>query len=138
MQPGCKCDALGTVPNASLQADDVSPAGSRIGTAVVMLDGIGKNIGFALPVPAGVLLGTQNNSLTTLNTVDAVYHGIQAAHTLKLLGIGVKKVRLNGTVRPDTHNNHSSLLVFVTGPVKLLQQMGGCLHYGGGRSGGSN
>ena len=46
-------------PNCTFlfQPDDIRPAGCGVGAAVVVADGVGKDIGFAGAVAAGVLLG---------------------------------------------------------------------------------
>ena len=41
---------------SSFEFDDFAPAGGRIGTAEIVLDGVGKHVCLALAVATGILL----------------------------------------------------------------------------------
>ncbi len=83
------------------QLDDITPPCGGILAAKVMLDGVGKHLGFALGVALGVLLSTQNDGLRAVKPVDAVYHRIQRFQLLEPLGVDVKQVELYGRVGDD-------------------------------------
>ena len=122
--------------NISLQLDDVAPAGGGIRALVVVLDSVGKDVGAALAVGLGVLLGAEDNGLGAMQAVDAVDDLVEAAHLLELLGIDVEKVLLDGAVRADTHDNDSSLLILVALTKDLPEHPVGCLDDADGGTGG--
>ena len=61
---------------------------------MVVLDGISKDVGAALAVGLGVLLGAEDNGLGAMQAVDAVDDLVEAAHLLELLGIDVEELFL--------------------------------------------
>ena len=78
-----------------------------------MLDGICKYCGLPFAVFLSVLLTTEHYGFCAVHLVDAVDDGIQPAHFLKLLGIYVEQVLLDGAVGPDTHDYYACFLVVI-------------------------
>ena len=62
---------------------------------MVIFNGIGENICFALAVFLCVLLRTKHYSLASLHSVYAVYHFIESLHLLDLFSIDVEQVLLS-------------------------------------------
>ena len=76
------------------QDDDIAPAGSGILAAEVVFDGVGKDIRFAFAILSGVLLRAEYNGFGAVKAVDAIDHGVETTHLLKLFGIDVEQVLL--------------------------------------------
>ena len=93
-----------------------------------MLDGIGKDIGLTSAVLPRILLTSKDNGLCTIDLVDAVDDSVKTLHLLELLGIEVEEIALDGTVGPNTHDNHSCLLVLIALAEHLLQDFRGRLY----------
>ena len=55
--------------NSTFEFDNVRPAGGGVFALVVVLDGIGKDIGLAFTVGLGVLLGTDHDGLDAVAEV---------------------------------------------------------------------
>ena len=118
------------------QLDDVAPAGGGVRTFMVVLDGISEDVGTALAVGLGVLLGAENNGLGAMQAIDAVDDLVEAAHLLELLGIDVEKVLLDGAVRTNAHDNDACLLILVALTIDLPEHPVGCLDDADGGTGG--
>ena len=111
-----------------------------------MLDGIGENIGFELRSSlltlgrvhasmallslyrslapfrlAYILLGTEDDSLASMQSVNPIYHLVKPLHLLELFGIDVKEVLLDWRVGTDAHDDDSGLLVLIALAVDLAQ-----------------
>lgn len=85
-----------------------------------MLDGIGKDIGLPFAIFLSVLLTAKNNGLRAIDLIDAVNDGIQTLHLLELFSIYVEKILLDGTVRPDSHNDDTGFLIMIAGTDGFL------------------
>ena len=69
--------------------------------------------------------------MVSVHFVDAVDDGIEAAHLLKLLGVDVEEVLLDGIAGTDSHDDDSCLLISVALPVNLFKHFACCLYDGG-------
>ena len=103
-----------------------------------MLDGIGKDIRLSLAVFLSVLLTAEYNGLCAVDLIDAVNNGIQTLHLLELFSIYVEQILLDGTVRPDSHNDDTSFLIMIALTVELLKHFIGSLDNSDGRAGRSD
>ena len=104
-----------------VELDYIRPARGRIGTLEIMLDGIGKDIGFALAILFCILLGTEDDGLASMQSVNPIYHLIETLHLLELFGIDVEEILLNRRVGSDAHDDDSGLLVLVALAVDFTQ-----------------
>ena len=66
---------------------------------MVVLDGIGKDIGLAFAVGLGVLLGTDHNGLGAIALVEEVDSGIELFQLPDLPGIDIEEILLERTAR---------------------------------------
>ena len=94
----------------------------------VVLYGIGENIGFALTVGAGVLLGADDDGLGAVAFVDAVYHLVELPELLDVFGIEVEEILLQRVVGCDTEDDDTSPLVEVALVVDAFQHLLRRLH----------
>ena len=60
---------------ASDEADDIAPARGGVLASVVVFDGVGKDVGFALTARPRVLLAAQHDGFGALDFVDAIDDG---------------------------------------------------------------
>ena len=88
-----------------------------------MLNGIGEYISLSLTILLSILLRAEDYGLTSMKSVNPVNNLIEPFHFLELFGIDIKQILLNGTVRPDVHDYHASLLVLITFSIDLLQHL---------------
>ena len=114
---------------STFQCYNIAPPCGGVLTPKVMLDGIGKDIGFTLAIFLCVLLGAKDDCLTAVYFVDVVDDFIQALHLLELLGVIIKQVHLDGTVGANAHDYHSGFLVLIALNEYLLQYLVSRLHY---------
>ena len=90
-----------------------------IGTLEIVLDGIGKDISLTLAILLGVLLGTENDGLASMQSVNPVYHLVKPLHLLELFSVDVEEVLLDWRIGPDAHDDDSCLLVLVALTIDL-------------------
>ena len=95
-----------------------------------MPDGIGKDVGLAPSVLAGVLLRTYHDGFAALHAVYPVHHTVELPHLPHPVGIRIEQVLLYGTIGSDAHNYHSGFLVAVALTVDSAQHLGCRLHDG--------
>ena len=112
------------------QFDDVAPARGGIGTAEIVLDGIGKHVCLSLAVAPRVLLTAQDDGLRAVDPVDSVDDGIQSFHLFKLLRIDVEKVLLDWTVRTYSHHDDAGLFILIATAIYPFQHFCGGLDDG--------
>ena len=75
---------------SALDLDDIRPTGGWILALEIMLDGIGENIGFTLTIFLRILLGTEDDSLASMHSVNPIYHLIKTLHFLELFSVDVE------------------------------------------------
>ena len=102
---------------------------------MVVLDGIGKDIGLAFTVGLGVLLGADHDGLGAVTLVDEVHGGIEFLQFPDLPGIDIEEILLQGTARRDAIDDDSRALVLQPLDEEPVEQFGGCLHDGDGAVG---
>lgn len=119
------------------ECDDVAPARGWIFASEVVLDGIGEGIGFSFSVFLGVLLASEHDGFRAVDFVDVVDDGIEAAHLLELLSVGVEEILLYGVAGCNAHDNDSCFLILIPLLVDLLKEFVGSLYDGCGGTGGS-
>ena len=95
---------------------------------MVVLDGIGEDIGLSFTVFLGVLLRTKNYRLTAMQAVDAVNNLIETFHFLELFGIDVEEILLDGGVGADAHDNDAGLLILIARTIDSLKNIVGSLN----------
>ena len=83
---------------SNLQLDDVAPARRGIAAAMVVTDGVGKDVSLARAVLRAIHLRAEHHRLAALHPVDAVHHSVQTLHLLQLLRSDVEEVQLHRTV----------------------------------------
>lgn len=105
---------------------------------MVVLDGIGKDIGLAFTVGLGVLLGTDHDGLGAVAFVEEVDGGIEFLHFPDLPGIDIEEILLQGTARRDAIDDDSGALVLQALDEETVEQFRGCLHDGDGAVGGGD
>ena len=105
---------------------------------MVVLDGIGKDIGLAFTVGLGVLLGTNHDGLRAVALVEEVDGGIELLQFPDLPGIDIEEILLQGTARRDAVDDHSGALVLQALDEETVEQFRGCLHDGDSAVGGSD
>ena len=105
---------------------------------MVVLDGIGKDIGLAFTVGLGVLLGADHDGLGAVALVEEVDGGIEFLQLPDLSGIDIEEILLQGTARRDAIDDDSGALVLQALDEETVEQFGGCLHDGDGAVGGGD
>ena len=105
---------------------------------MIVLDGIGKDIGLAFTVGLGVLLGTDHDGLGAVALVEEVDGGIEFLQLPDLSGIDIEEILLQGTARRDAVDDDSGALVLQALDEETVEQLGGCLHDGNGAVGGGD
>jgi hypothetical protein len=105
---------------------------------VVVLDGIGKDIGLAFTVGLGVLLGTDHDGLGAVALVEEVDGGIELFQLPDLPGIDIEEILLQGTARRDAIDDDSGAFVLQALDEETVEQLGGSLHDGDGAVGGGD
>ena len=105
---------------------------------MVMLDGIGKDIGLAFAVFLSVLLRSQDDGLSAVEPVNPVNHFIEPLHLLELFSVDVEEVLLDGTVSTDAHDDDTRFLILIARPIYPFQSIDGSLCNGNGRAAGCN
>ena len=107
-------------------------------TFEIVLNRISKNICLSLAVGTGVLLGADDNGLGAVTSVNPVDHFIQAVHLLNLFGVDVEEVLLQRTAGGYAHHDNASAFIVDALYKNLVEHIGCCFYYGGGRIGRSN
>ena len=79
---------------------------------MVVLDGIGKDIGLAFAVGLGVLLGTNHDGLRAVALVEEVDGGIEFLQFPDLPGIDIEEILLQGTARRDAIDGRKGNQIF--------------------------
>ena len=105
---------------------------------MVVLDGIGKDIGLAFTVGLGVLLGTDHDGPGAVALVEEVDGGIELLQFPDLPGIDIEEILLQGTARRDAIDDDSGALVLQALDEETVEQFGGYLHDGDGAVGGGD
>ena len=100
-----------------------------------MFDGIGEDVGFALAIFSGILLGANDYCLGAVKAVNTVDDLVKAAHLLDLFGVDVEQILLDGAIRTYSHNDNSSFFVLVAWAINLLQNVAGSTNDGNGAVG---
>ena len=93
-----------------------------------MLDGVGKDIGFAFAILLGVLLAADDDGLGAVAFVDAVYHLVELPELLDVFGIEVKEILLQRAVGGDAEDDDTSPFVEVALVVDAFQHLLRRLH----------
>ena len=93
-----------------------------------MLDGVGKDIGFAFAILLGVLLAADDDGLGAVAFVDAVYHLVELPELLDVFGIEVEEILLQRAVGGDAEDDDASPLVEVALVVDAFQHLLRRLH----------
>ena len=88
-----------------------------------MLDGISKYISLSLSIFLSILLGTEDDSLASMHSVNPVYHLVKPLHFLELFSIDVEEILLNGRVGTDAHDDDSGFLVLVSLTIDFLKDL---------------
>ena len=105
---------------------------------MVVLDGVGKHLRFALSVALGVLLRTDHDGLGAVELVEEIDDGIEFLQFPDLPGIDIEEILLQGTARRDAVDDNSGALVLQALDEETVEQLGGCLHDGNGAVGGGD
>ena len=105
---------------------------------MVVLDGIGKDIGLAFSVGLGVLLGTDHDGLGAVALVEEVDGGIEFLQFADLPGIDIEEILLERTAWRDAIDDDSRALVLQPLDEETVEQFRGCLHDGDGAVGGGD
>ena len=84
------------------------------------------------------MLGTDDDCLGAIKAIDAIDDLVEATHLLNLFCVDVEQVLLDGTVRADTHDNHTGFLVLIALTVDFLQHVASGTYDGDGAAGGSD
>lgn len=107
---------------------NIAPTGGVARAFEVMPDGIGKDIGFTLSIFLRVLLGTEDNGLSTVFAVYLIQDLVELLHLLMTLCIIIDEVRLDAGVRDDTHDDDTGPFILVALPEDPLRTSGGRLY----------
>ena len=77
------------------ELDDITPSCSGVLALEIVLDGVGENISLTLAVFLGILLGSEDDSLASMQSVNPIYYLIESLHFLELFSIDVEEILLN-------------------------------------------
>ena len=106
---------------------NIAPTGGVARAFEVMPDGIGKDIGFTLSIFLRVLLGTEDNGLSTVFAVYLIQDLVELLHLLMTLCIIIDEVRLDAGVRNDSHDDDASPFIVEALTKDPLRASGGRL-----------
>ena len=112
------------------QLNDIAPAGGGVLTLMVLLYGVGEDVGLTFTARLSVLLGGDDDGLGAVDFVDAVDDSIKAFQLLYLLGIHIEQVLLDGTVGCDAHDDDPTSFVLYARNKDAFQYVGSGLDNG--------